>query len=395
MKTTLFMCVASAFLGAIIAVAIYQGSLDSTVVAQQLSRSGAGIQQLPQSNAAAQPLGVAADRGDLRFSSEEQNNISVYENVNRSVVNINTTAFRRGLWFGESMPQEGSGSGWVIDKTGHIVTNHHVIVGSDVITVTLFDGDPIPAEVIGTDKQNDIAVLKIKAPEDMLFPVTFGDSSQLRVGQKVFAIGNPFGLERTMTVGIVSSLGRSLQSKTKRMIKDVIQIDAALNQGNSGGPLLDNRGAVIGMNTAIATLTGENTGVGFAVPVNTIKRIIPQLLEYGEVLRGTMGIDVFFKTPDGLGVGRVLEGGPAQKAGIKGLKVERIRERRGDGVILEYLKPNRDQTDKIISIAGVPIRTTDDYLAAMDRHRPGDQVDVVCERQGVRRTVRVRLGIER
>jgi S1-C subfamily serine protease len=179
------------------------------------------------------------------------------------------------------------------------------------------------------------------------------------------------------------------------MIKDVIQIDAALNQGNSGGPLLDNRGAVIGMNTAIATLTGENTGVGFAVPVNTIKRIIPQLLEYGEVLRGTMGIDVFFKTPDGLGVGRVLEGGPAQKAGIKGLKVERIRERRGDGVILEYLKPNRDQTDKIISIAGVPIRTTDDYLAAMDRHRPGDQVDVVCERQGVRRTVRVRLGIER
>lgn len=413
MKTNFLLCLVSAILGGILAIAISQGQLDSPVVAQQATdnENGNALQPITrkQSVFASDTIGqgqavpliparkVNAKVQAGRFSDEEENNIAIYENVNRSVVNINTTAFRRGGWFGEAIPQEGSGSGWVIDKAGHIVTNHHVIVDSDVITVTLFDGDPIPAEVVGADKQNDIALLKITAPKDMLIPVTFGDSSKLRVGQKVVAIGNPFGLERTMTVGIVSSLGRSLQSKTKRMIKDVIQIDAALNQGNSGGPLLDNQGTVIGMNTAIATLTGQNTGVGFAVPVNTIKRIIPQLLEFGEVLRGTMGIDMFFSTNDGdgLGIGRVIEGGPADRAGLQGLKVELIQERRRDGVTLKYLKPNRDQTDKIISIDGVPIHSTDDYLAAMDRHRPGDEVDVICERNGKRRTVRVRLGLER
>lgn len=407
MKNNFFLCLISATLGGILAIAISQGQFESPVVAQPSIGQIGNAAPVLGNQALQDPRGIGQAKagamvpirrdGPGRFSSEEQNNISIYENVNRSVVNINTTAFRRGGWFGEPIPQEGSGSGWIIDKSGHIVTNHHVIVDSDVITVTLFDGDPIPAEIVGADKQNDIALLKIKAPPDMLFPVTFGDSSNLRVGQKVVAIGNPFGLERTMTVGIVSSLGRSLQSKTKRMIKDVIQIDAALNQGNSGGPLLDNQGTVIGMNTAIATLTGQNTGVGFAVPVNTIKRIIPQLLEFGEVLRGTMGIDMFFQTNDGagLGIGRVIEGGPADRAGLQGLKVELIQERRRDGVTLKYLKPNRDQTDKIISIDGVPIETTDDYLAAMDQHRPGNEVDVVCERNGKRRTVRVRLGIER
>ena len=331
---------------------------------------------------------------ERRFSPEEQNNISIYERNNRSVVNINTTAFRRGMWFGESEPEEGSGSGWVIDKAGHIVTNHHVIVGSDVITVTLSDGDPIAAEVIGSDKQNDIAVLKIKTDPANLFPVEFGESSNLRVGQKVLAIGNPFGLERTLTVGIISSLGRSLRSKTKRLIKDVIQTDAALNQGNSGGPLLDNEGKVIGMNTAIASVTGGNTGVGFAVPINTIKRIIPQLIEYGKPLRGTLGIDVFFKTENGLGVGRVVDGGPASEAGIQGLRIERVREQRANGFVVEYLRPNREQTDKLISIAGKKVETTDDYQAAMDRHKPGDVVDVVCERAGNVRSVKVRLGIE-
>ena len=329
-----------------------------------------------------------------RFSAEEQNNISIYERNNRSVVNINTTAFRRGNWFGDGEPQEGSGSGWVIDKEGHIVTNHHVITGSDVITVTLFDGDPITAEVVGSDKQNDIAVLKIKTDPAELFPVELGESSDLRVGQKVLAIGNPFGLERTLTVGIVSSLGRSLRSKTKRLIKDVIQIDAALNQGNSGGPLLDNQGKVIGMNTAIASVTGGNTGVGFAVPINTIKRIIPQLIEYGRPLRGTLGIDVFFKTDGGLGVGRVVENGPAGEAGIRGLRIERIREQRANGYVVEYLRPNREQTDKLISIDGQKIESTDDYQAAMDRHKPGDVVDVVCERDGSTRTIKVRLGID-
>ncbi len=376
MKTNLMVWLAYVCIGGLIA-----GGVESSATAQ-VAATDVLVESRPK---------VAQVR---RFSPEEQNNISIYEKVNRSVVNINTTAFRRGMWFGDPVPQEGSGSGWVIDKEGHIVTNHHVVVGSDVITVTLFDGDPIPAEIVGSDKQNDIAVLKIKANPESLLPVTIGESSDLRVGQKVLAIGNPFGLERTLTVGIVSSLGRTLRSKTKRLIKEVIQIDAALNPGNSGGPLLDNEGKVIGMNTAIKTLTGENTGVGFAVPINTIKRIIPQLIEFGRPIRGTLGIDVFFKSDGGLGVGRVVEGGPAAEAGLQGLRIERVRERRGDGFVVEYLRPNREETDKLISISGLPVKTTDDYQAAMDRHKPGDVVDVVCERAGRRRTVKVRLGIE-
>jgi S1-C subfamily serine protease len=380
MKFSFAMSLASACIGGFLAVAMVQGNQHRSAMAQTPATDAPVIRaDVPQSR---------------RFSSEELNNISVYEKVNKSVVNINTTAFRRGVWFSDPEPQEGSGSGWVIDKEGHIVTNHHVISGSDVITVTLFDGDPIPAEVIGSDKQNDIAVIKIKTEANRLFPVDFGESSDLRVGQKVLAIGNPFGLERTLTVGIVSSLGRTLRSKTKRLIKDVIQTDAALNQGNSGGPLLDNEGKVIGMNTAIASLTGENTGIGFAVPINTIKRIIPQLIEYGRAIRGTLGIDVFFKTSGGLGVGRVIDAGPAAEAGLQGLKVERVRERRADGFVVEYLRPNRAETDKIISIDGAIIESTDDYQAAMDSHKPGDIVDVVCERAGVRRTVKIRLGLE-
>ncbi|QEG21320.1 S1C family serine protease [Mariniblastus fucicola] len=377
MKNNLIMCLACACIGGLIAIALTQGNFEKVATAQA---------------AAAAPAQRAVD--GRKFSPEELNSIAVYEKVNRSVVNINTTAFRRGMWFGDPEPQEGSGSGWVIDKAGHIVTNHHVISGSDVVTVTLFDGDPIPAEVVGSDKQNDIAVLKIRTDPAMLFPVELGESSDLRVGQKVMAIGNPFGLERTLTVGIVSSLGRTLRSKTKRLIKDVIQTDAALNQGNSGGPLVDNEGKVIGMNTAIASLTGGNTGIGFAVPINTIKRIIPQLIEFGRAIRGTLGIDVFFKTDGGLGVGRVIEGGPAAEAGVQGLRIERVRQRRADGIVVEYLRPNREDTDKIVSIDGQQIKTTDDYQAAMDSHKPGDVVDVVCERGGNERTVKIRLGIE-
>ena len=388
MKINLMMCLIAACLGGAIAITFSRGDFESAARAQQL-----GSRPVPTTQRPVYQIPVVAS--ERRFSSEEQNNISVYENVNRSVVNINTTAFRRGMWFGDPVPEEGSGSGWVIDKDGHIVTNHHVIVGSDIVTVTLSDGDPIPAEVIGADKQNDIAVLKINAPAASLFPVSFGESSDLRVGQKVLAIGNPFGLERTLTVGIISSLGRSLRSKTGRLIKDVIQIDAALNPGNSGGPLLDNAGKVIGMNTAIKTLTGENTGVGFAVPINTIKRIIPQLIEFGRPIRGTLGVDVFFKTSGGLGVGRVVEGGPADRAGIQGLRVELVRERRAGGYVVEYERINRESADKIISIDGQAIETTDDYQAAMDSHKPGDVVDVLCERAGRQRTVKIKLGIAR
>ena len=352
---------------------------------------------VPTNQLAAANRSTAFDRpvSTRRFSGEEQNNIDVYESVNRGVVNINTRATRQNLWFmrgGETT--EGSGSGWVIDRQGHIVTNYHVIAGSDEITVTLFDGDPIPARVIGSDPQNDIALLKIETKPDELFPVSLGNSQTLKVGQKIFAIGNPFGLERTLTVGIVSSLGRSLRSKSGRMMKNIVQVDAALNQGNSGGPLLDNDGLLVGMNTAIATLTGENTGVGFAVPVNTIRRVVPQLLEFGEVRRASLGVDLFFEQETGLGIARVVAGGPAENAGLQGLKVERRVERRMNGVY-EFLKPNREQTDTIISIGDRPIQNTDDFQDAMDHFKPSQSVPVVVERAGVRRTVNVVLATDR
>ena len=228
------------------------------------------------------------------------------------------------LWaFGGPQTEEGSGSGWVLDEDGHIVTNYHVIAGSDLASVTLFEGDPFPAQLVGVDPQNDIAILKINAPRELLYPVTLGQSDTLRVGQKIFAIGNPFGLERTMTVGIISSLERSLRSKTGRLMKNIIQVDAALNQGNSGGPLLDNEGLLVGMNTAIASMNGGNSGVGFAVPVNTIRRVIPQLLQFGEVRRASLGIDLFWKAEQGLGVAKTTPNGPAARAGIRGLSVER------------------------------------------------------------------------
>lgn len=330
------------------------------------------------------------------FSDEEQVNIAVYENVNRSVVNINTTMNRDEFWFlGGAPTQEGSGSGWVLDRQGHIVTNYHVIENSDFVSVTLSASkEPFTAQIVGSDPQNDIAVLKIDAPPEALFPVTLGESSSLKVGQKIFAIGNPFGLERTMTVGIVSSLGRTLRSKTGRLIKNIIQIDAALNQGNSGGPLLDSEGKLVGMNTAIATLTGENTGVGFSVPVNTIRRVLPQLLEFGEVRRASLGIDLFWKADQGLGVARTQDYGPAAAAGIRGLKVSRKLVRVGNRVF-EQLQYDKDAADRIIGINDVPVNSTDDLQDALDRYKPGQQVNVQILRNGRPMSVPLTLGLER
>ena len=330
-----------------------------------------------------------------QFTPEEQINISVYDKVNRSVVNIDTKVKRDQLWmFGGPKNEEGSGSGWVLDKTGHIVTNHHVIAGSDVITVTLSEkDDPIPAQVVGSDPQNDIAVLKIDAPAEELYPVQLGESKTIRVGQKIYAIGNPFGLERTMTVGIISSLGRSLESKSGRMMKNIIQIDAALNQGNSGGPLLDTSGRVIGMNTAIATLTGENTGVGFAVPANTIRRVLPQLLEYGRVQRATLGIDLFWKTDQGLGVARTTRNGPAFAAGIRGLKVERKVVSVG-GRLFETVQADKSSADRLVAIDGTTIKSTDDLQEILDSRKPGQNVKVSILRQGKMLEIPITLGLE-
>jgi S1-C subfamily serine protease len=339
-------------------------------------------------------IGSAPVATGRALSSEESINIAVYERVNRSVVNINTIAHRRSdFWFMAEIPEEGSGSGWVLDDDGHIVTNFHVITGSDLIEVTLFNGQSYEAAVVGTAPPNDLAVLRINAPAESLIPVTLGDSGSLKVGQKVLAIGNPFGLERTMTSGIVSSLNRSLRSKSGRLMKNIIQVDAALNQGNSGGPLLDSAGLLIGMNTAIATLTGENTGVGFAVPVNTVRRIVPELVRFGRVQRASLGIDMYWSAPVGLGIARVIPDGPAARAGLRGISVEReVRRIGGQQVQIERL--NRDTSDRIIAIAGEKVETTDDLQSVIDKYKPGDQVVFTILRNRRQMEVTVVLGEE-
>jgi S1-C subfamily serine protease len=279
--------------------------------------TGPLLQSLPATESTRVPPWRPVDAEQLdRFSPEEQVNIRVYDQVNRSVVNIQTITFVRDFF--NVVPEAGAGSGWVLDQQGHIVTNHHVIGDSQRIEVTLSNGEAYGATVVGQDPSNDIAVIKIDAPPQDLIPIPFGDSSSLLVGQKVLAIGNPFGLERTLTVGVLSSLNRMLRSpETGRMIKSVIQIDAALNRGNSGGPLLDGQGTLIGMNTAILSGTGQNAGIGFAVPANTIRRVVDQILQFGKVIRASASLAV---TPvqGGLQVIQVEPGGAADRAGLKG-----------------------------------------------------------------------------
>ncbi|MFM7108396.1 MAG: S1C family serine protease, partial [Planctomycetaceae bacterium] len=232
---------------------------------------------LPAAAGAQPPAAVPA----RDFTPEERTNIAVYDAVNRGVVNINTKAtVATGLFLLE-VPSDGAGSGIVLDREGHVLTNFHVVEGAQKIQVVLYDGSAHDATVVGTDPATDVAVLRVGAPRDLLHPVGFGTSGDLRVGQRVFAIGNPFGLERTLTTGIISSLNRSLPTRTGRTIKSIIQTDAAINPGNSGGPLVDSGSRLIGMNTAIPSRTGQSAGVGFAIPVGTLARIVPQLIERG------------------------------------------------------------------------------------------------------------------
>lgn len=324
---------------------------------------------------------TAADLQHL--TPDEQVNVLVYQNVNRSVVNINTTGERS--FFG--VADKGEGSGSVIDQQGRILTNFHVIDGAKQIQVTLFDGSDYPAQVVGIDPPTDVAVLKINAPAELLYPVKFGSSANLLVGQKIFAIGNPFGLERTLTTGIISSLNRSLPARrTGRTIKSVIQIDAAMNPGNSGGPLLDTHGQMIGMNTAIASLTGESMGVGFAIPINTIRRVVPQLISTGRVIRPESGIGKVYQTDRGLLVLTLVPNGPAQKAGLQGPQIKQQRQ----GLLIIQTN-NFAAADLIIGVDGKPIRTGDDFLEAIESKHAGDQVVLTVIREGKQIQVPLRL----
>ncbi len=317
---------------------------------------------------------------------EERDNVLVYSSVNKSVVNITTESESQGFFGDET--STGTGSGFIIDKQGRVMTNFHVVQGADSVRVTLFDGSAHPAKIIGADASNDVAILRIGAPTDKLAPVTFGDSSKVLVGQKILALGNPFGLERTLTAGIISSLDRSLKAKNGRMIKGIIQTDAAINPGNSGGPLLNSRGQVIGMNTAIISQVGQSAGISFAVPINSITRILTQLIENGRVIRADLGITRVYATGEGLLVVAMVEGGPAEAAGIQPAQ---LREQRvGPGFIRRYL--DTDSADVIVAIEHKRVKTVEELLTEVEKHQPGATIRVTVVRDGQPTDIEVRLG---
>ncbi|PQO31534.1 S1C family serine protease [Blastopirellula marina] len=335
----------------------------------------------------------AAEEEELELTPDEKRNILVYERGNRAVVHITTRSVQIDNLYLMERPAEGSGSGSILDKRGLILTNYHVIEGARDIRVTLFNGDSYAASLVGQDPVNDIAVLKIDASEEVLFPVRYGDSSKLRVGQKVYAIGNPFGLERTMTIGIISSLNRVLPSRSGRTMKSIIQIDAALNRGNSGGPLFDSSGRLIGMNTAIASRTGENTGVGFAIPISAVKRVVPQLVENGRVIRPDIGITRVYQTDQGLMVATIAQGGPVDQAGIRGFRLVREQVQRGP-FVYEQARIDRSEADTIVGIDGQRVQTADDLLSVVENKKPGEQVVLTVVRDGETVSLPVTLGAE-
>jgi S1-C subfamily serine protease len=335
------------------------------------------------SPAAISPKSPAGDE----YTAEERVNIWVYERANRAVVNITTKGVQEGRFLLIEVPSDGEGSGVVLDTQGHILTNFHVVEGARQIQVTLFDGNTYDARPVGEDPATDVAVLKIDAPPATLFPVEKGESTQLRVGQRVFAIGNPFGLERTLTTGIIASLNRSLPSRRSgRSLKSIIQIDAAINPGNSGGPLLDSHARMIGMNTAIASKTGESAGVGFAIPSSTIFRVVPQLVRDGRVRRPEAGILKVLPTDQGLLVTTLVPGGPAERAGLHGPRLVRQQKRQGP-FVYEYQTVDRSAADLIVGVDGKRVKTADDFLDAIESKHPGEQVVITVINRGQERQV--------
>ena len=300
---------------------------------------------------------------------DERNTIEVFRRCSRSVVFIVNAQTQRDFFTlnAVEVPQ-GSGSGFVWDTLGHIVTNFHVVQGGDAWSVTLSDGKRYDAELVGQEQNKDLAVLRIKAPASSLVPLDLGNSEGLVVGQKVLAIGNPFGLDQTLTTGVISALGREIKSVVGTTISDVIQTDASINPGNSGGPLLDSPGRLIGLNTAIFSPSGASAGIGFAVPVATIKGVVPQILEFGHVKRAGLGVtplaDVYARQYgiDGVVIRDVARGGAAARAGLRGLQADRF-----GSVILG---------DVIIGIDDREIHTFDDMYQALDRRHAGDHVRV-------------------
>jgi S1-C subfamily serine protease len=330
----------------------------------------------------------------IPYSESERENITIYERLNSAVVNITTETMAIN-WFLEPVPQEGgSGSGSIIDTKGYVLTNYHVIENAYKVFINLADGSQFEGTVTGVDPENDIAVLKFDPPRNVeLRTIPYGDSAGLKVGQKVLAIGNPFALERTLTVGIVSGLGRPIQTSRQHIIRDMIQTDASINPGNSGGPLLDTQGRMIGINTMIYSPSGGSVGIGFAVPVDTAKRVVKELIQYGKVRRGWIDVTVvqifpslvrYAKLPvsSGLLVSRTRRNGLAEKAGIR-QGSEPVQY--GRSVI--YLGG-----DIITTVNELKTDTLADLYSALESCKPGDKIKVEIIRAGQSQIIEVTLA---
>jgi len=326
------------------------------------------------------------------ITEDEKNNVAVYEKVADGVVNITSTAVQMDFFL-NAFPTQGSGSGSILDPKGHILTNHHVVANAQKLEVALADGSRWPAKLIGSDPDNDLAVIKIDAPREKLKVIPMGDSKNLRIGQKVLAIGNPFGFERTLTTGVVSSLGRTIRSEVGTLIEDVIQTDAAINPGNSGGPLLNSDGEIIGINSAIISPSGGNVGIGFAIPVNTAKRIIPELISKGYVTYPWIGATIQTLIPEvakylklkidrGAMIAEVVKGGPADKAGLKGGS-QRVQV--GNMIVLVG-------GDIVVKADEQEIKTNEELIRYIREKKPGNSITFKVYRKDKYEDVKVTLG---
>jgi S1-C subfamily serine protease len=354
---------------------------------------------LPESSAAVNPPAFVpvqfTGNGTSRLTGltqDEQNNIEIYDRANKAVVYITTVTIEYS-WMFEAVPREGTGSGVIIDQDGHVLTNYHVIKGADEIRITLSDGTEVAGRTIGSDPENDLAVLKFDPKGRALTTIPLGSSTGLKVGMKVLAIGNPFGFDRTLTEGIVSGLARPLQTEDGYMIRETIQTDAAINPGNSGGPLLNSHGELIGINSAIYSPSGASAGVGFAIPVNTARRIADELIRYGQVRRGWIDIDPiqifpslasYFKLAVQKGVLVSAARTNALQAGIRGGDPSRA-VRTGRTIIY-------GGGDIIVSVDKQKVESYSDLMNALEDTKPGEIVEVRVIRNGQEKTLSVKLA---
>lgn len=327
------------------------------------------------------------------FTEDEQNNIDLYQRLAPGVVNISTTVLERDFFF-NVIPREGAGSGSIIDPRGYILTNHHVIEDARKLEVTLSNGKKYSAKLIGSDPDTDVAVLKIDAKREELTVIPMGTSDDLKVGQKAIAIGNPFGLGQTLTTGVISSLGRTLRSSSGILVEDVIQTDASINPGNSGGPLIDSSGRLIGINTAIFSPTGASVGIGFAIPVDTAKRVLKDLMDKGYYGYPWLGATLMTLDSDladalkmsvksGVMIVEVAPKSPADKAGLRG---GTSRAQIGNTIVMVG-------GDTIVKIDGQPATDADNVIRYLRRLRPGDRVQLEVVRwEGRRETINITLA---